>query len=151
MEREVMNACAGLCQFLGLAGRCNAVQPAYAQRVMEEQQSGWVDHQTFPLFECMVDGNRWEPYGRDKQKQLRNALQSCERHTTTLLQYGTCMFYYVMLVKRTDGSVVGSQVSVHSGTSRQIRVLLGPGGPRSQRAHTRRGETLDWLPAYARV
>ena len=103
-----------------------------------------MDHQTFPLFECMVDGNRWEPYGKTKQEQLREVLQRCETHTTTVLQYGPRIFYYVMLVKRPDGSVVGSQVNVlHTGTSRQIRVSLGPGGARSQRAHTGRGETAE--------
>ena len=65
---------------------------------MQEQQSRWVDYSTFPLFECQVDGNRWEPYGKAKQEQLREALQRCVTHTTTVLQYGPCFVYYVMLI-----------------------------------------------------
>ena len=42
---------------------------------MEEQQSRWVDYRKFPFFECEVDGNRWEPYGKDKQEQLQEVLQ----------------------------------------------------------------------------
>ena len=92
---------------------------------------------------------------------------------------GQACVYYVMLIKRPDGSVVGSQVNAHTGTSRQIRVFLGHGGARSQAAHTLagvrprigclhmlgcrpwlgthtgtctgRGETVDWLLAHARV
>ena len=130
MEREVITSCEGLYQFLGMVGRCYAIQPAYAQLVREHPRGNWVDYQTFPLFECMLDGNRWAPYDRPKQEQLRKALQSCETHTSTLLQYGPgtmpMVVYCVTLVKRTDGSVVGSQVTQHSGTTRKS--VLWPWG-----------------------
>ena len=86
-----------------------------------------------------MDGNRWEPSCKDKQEQLRQVLQKCVTLTSTVLQYGPmykpCWFYYVMLIKCADGSVVGTQVNAHSGTFRQIRVWFGPSGARSQHTH----------------
>ena len=77
-----LHACAGLYQFLGMAGRCNAVQPAYAQHVKEEQQGRWVDHHNIPIFRVRwwtgTDGNHM---ARTKQEQLREALQTlCDTH-----------------------------------------------------------------------
>ena len=139
MERVVLDACDGLYKFFGLVARCHAEQPAYADLLVQKPRGTWAGCKTFPIFEVMMDGNRWAPYCKDKQEQLRQVLQECVTVRSTELQYGPmykpCWFYYVMLIKCADGSVVGTQVNAHSGKNRKIRVWFGPEGARSQ--HTR--------------
>ena len=128
IEAEVRRACAGLYQFLAMAGRCNAIQPAYAQMMQAEQQNRMMDDHKFTFFECLVDGDQWQPYGKVQQEQLRQVLRKGLTHTTTLLQYGNGRDYGVLLIMRPDGNVVGAQVNVRTGTTRQIRGLMGHGG-----------------------
>ena len=105
--------------------------------MQEEQQGRRLDHHEFQFFECEVNKNRWEPYGEKQQRLLRDVLQTCVDRKTTMLHYGQGHDYCVTLFKHRDGTVVGSQQNIHTGTIRQLRLSLGHGG-------ARKGAHTDW-------